>query len=148
MFQQRELLKGRTVDERPTQRSGAFRMQRFEQAGVECLDLGPACNTPVSRSWQENASWAGLSAGLAYDTSAVSDENRTLSLPMGEAYRVGLGVQWQVSKAISLGAAYEFMWAGDMPVSQGEPPDSRVPVSGSFNDSWFSFFDLNLTWKF
>ena len=24
----------------------------------------------------------------------------------------------------------------------------RGRVAGSFDDSWFSFFDLNLTWKF
>ena len=51
-----------------------------------------------------------------------------------------------MSKAVSLGAAYEFMWAGDMPVTQDSA--YRGQVSGSFNDSWFSFFDLNLTWKF
>jgi hypothetical protein len=38
------------------------------------------------------------------------------------------------------------MWGGDMPVTQDSA--YRGHVSGGFNDSWFSFFDLNLTWKF
>ena len=86
-----------------------------------------------------------LSGGVAYDSSAVSDANRTLSLPMGQAYRIGLGAQWQVSEKVNLGAAYEFMWAGDMPVTQNSA--YRGNVSGGFNDTWFSFFTLNLSWR-
>ena len=99
----------------------------------------------IGAQYRASEKWL-LSAGFAYDTSAVSDEDRTLSLPMGEAYRFGLGAQWQVSQAVSLGAAYEFMWAGDMKVNQDSAYRGRV--AGSFEDSWFSFFDLNLTWKF
>ena len=93
----------------------------------------------ASEKWQ-------LSGGFAYDSSAVSDANRTLSLPMGQAYRIGLGAQWQLSKKVNLGAAYEFMWCGDMPVVQDSAYRGRV--SGGFNDSWFSFFTLNLNWIF
>ncbi len=99
----------------------------------------------IGAQYRVSEKWL-LSAGVAYDTSAVSDENRTLSLPMGKAYRFGLGAQWQVSQAVSLGAAYEFMWAGDMPVVQDSAYRGRV--SGSYENSWFSFFDLNLTYKF
>ena len=35
-----------------------------------CLDLGPHCNTPASRSWEDRQSWAGLSAGLAWGCGA------------------------------------------------------------------------------
>ncbi|MEI6390634.1 MAG: outer membrane protein transport protein [Verrucomicrobiota bacterium] len=93
----------------------------------------------ASEKWQ-------ISGGFAYDSSAVSDANRTLSLPMGQAYRIGLGAQWQLSKKVNLGAAYEFMWCGDMPVVQDSAYRGRV--SGGFNDSWFSFFTLNLNWIF
>jgi long-chain fatty acid transport protein len=86
-----------------------------------------------------------FSAGFAYDSSAVSDANRTLSLPMGEGYRIGLGAEWQISKAVNLGAAYEFMWAGDMPVTQSS--NYRGNVAGSFENAWFCFFTLGLTWK-
>jgi long-chain fatty acid transport protein len=76
----------------------------------------------------------------------VDDENRTLGMPMGEAWRVGLGAQWRVSEAISLGAAGELMWMGDLPVNQESVFRGRV--SGSFDDSWFSFFTVNLSWTF
>ena len=133
--------------------------QNWSQFGK--VDIGVDSSNPVSLTKNLNYqdTWHGalgaqyraseqwlLSAGLAYDTSAVSDANRTLSLPMGKGYRIGLGAQWQVSKAVSLGAAYEFMWAGNMPVTQDSA--FQGTVSGSFANSWFSFFDLNLTWRF
>ena len=133
--------------------------QNWNQFGK--VDVGVDSANPVSltKSLNYQDTWHGalgaqyhaseqwlLSAGFAYDTSAVSDANRTLSLPMGKGYRIGLGAQWQVSKAVSLGAGYEFMWAGNMPVTQDSAFQGHV--SGSFENSWFSFFDVNLTWKF
>jgi long-chain fatty acid transport protein len=133
--------------------------QNWDQFGK--VDVGVDSDNPTSltKSLNYQDTWHGaigvqyhaaekwlLSAGFAYDTSAVDDQDRTLSLPMGEAYRFGLGAQWQVSKAVNLGAAYEFLWAGDMPVTQDSLYRGRV--SGGFDDSWFSFATLNLTWQF
>jgi long-chain fatty acid transport protein len=87
-----------------------------------------------------------FSAGFAYDSSAVDDENRTLALPMGEAWRIGLGAQWQVSSKINLAAAYEFLWGGDMPVDQDSVYRGRV--AGTYEDAWFSFFTVNMNWRF
>ena len=98
----------------------------------------------IGAQYRASEKWL-LSGGVAYDSSAVSDSNRTLSVPMGQAYRIGLGAQWQVSEKVNLGAAYEFLWAGDMPVTQNSA--YRGNVSGGFNDAWFSFFTLNLSWK-
>ncbi len=87
-----------------------------------------------------------ISAGLAYDSSAVDDEHRSFSAPMGENYRVGAGVQWQVKKSVTLGAAYEFLWGGDMSVQQDSP--IRGTVAGDYEDTRFSFFNLNVNWRF
>ena len=86
--------------------------------------------------------------GTAFDSSAVSSENRTVTLPMGRAWRFGLGAMWQVSRAISLNAAYEYMWCGTMSVDQGQYGSSRGRVDGAYNDAWFSFVTANLAWKF
>ena len=99
----------------------------------------------VGAQYRASEKWQ-FTTGFAYDSSAVSDANRTLSAPMGQAYRFGLGTQWQLSEKVNLGAAYEFMWAGDMPVTQNSA--YRGNVSGGFNDTWFSFLTLNLNWKF
>ena len=68
---------------------------------------------------------------------------------MGQAYRFGLGAQYQLSQAVNIGLAETFMWAGDMPVvNQGDPNSVRGRVSGSYNDAWFSITSLSLIWKF
>jgi long-chain fatty acid transport protein len=99
----------------------------------------------IGAQYRPSARWL-LSAGFAYDSSAVDDEDRTLALPVGEAYRFGLGAQWQVNECLSLGAAYEFLWEGDLKVAQDSAYRGRV--SGTFEDSWFTFFDLSLRWQF
>jgi long-chain fatty acid transport protein len=95
----------------------------------------------LTEKWQ-------LTTGFAYDSSAASDDNRTVTLPMGEAWRIGLGASWQMSEKINVNAGYEFLWAGSMSVDQGTDLSLRGRVAGDYADAWFSFFTLNLTWKF
>lgn len=133
--------------------------QNWQQFGRVAVGVDSANPTSLTTDLDYQDTWHGaigaqfraaedwlLSAGFAYDSSAVGDADRTLSLPMGEGYRFGLGAQWQVSKTVNLGAAYTFLWAGDMPVTQTSAYRGRV--SGGFNDSWFSFFTVNLAAKF
>jgi long-chain fatty acid transport protein len=88
-----------------------------------------------------------FSAGIAYDSSAVSDDKRTVTLPMGQAWRFGLGAQYAFTPALSLGAAYELVWGANMPVDQNRGPLAGR-VSGDYNNTSFNFFALNLSWKF
>ena len=133
--------------------------QNWNQFGKVDVGVNSANPTSLTTNLKYEDTWHGavgaqfrlcekwqFSAGFAYDSSAVKDADRTLSAPMGQAYRVGLGAQWQVSQKVNVGAAYEFLWGGDMPVTQDSAYRGRV--AGSFNDSWFSFFTLNASWKF
>jgi long-chain fatty acid transport protein len=88
-----------------------------------------------------------FSAGIAYDSSAVSDDKRTVTLPMGQAWRFGLGAQYAFSQALSLGAAYELAWGGTMSVDQNRGPLAGR-VAGDYNNSSLNFFALNLSWKY
>ena len=101
----------------------------------------------LGAQYQASEQWL-LSGGMAFDSSAVSSANRTVTLPMGRAWRFGLGAQYQLSRSVNIGAAYTFMWAGDMAVDQGTTGSLRGRVSGSYDNAWFSFANLNLTWKF
>ena len=89
-----------------------------------------------------------FTGGIAYDSSAVDSANRTVTLPMGQAWRFGLGATYQLNEKINIGAAYEFLWGGDLAVDQGTSTSLRGRVSGSYSDTWFSFASLNLNWKF
>jgi len=126
----------------------------YVQAGVEGgglttlnLEYEDTLHGAVGAQFRASEQWL-FSGGVAYDTSAVKDEHRTVTLPMGKAWRLGLGAQYQLNEALNLGLAYTFLWAGDMSVDQGADASVRGRVSGSFNDAWFSFITLNLTWRF
>ena len=130
------------------------------QVGVDSLVPGGAVRT-VTANLNYQDTWHGalgaqyrfsdkwqFTGGVAYDSSAVNSANRTVTLPMGQAWRFGLGASYQLSKAVNVNAGYEFLWAGNMAVTQGSDASTRGRVSGSFNDAWFSFFTLNLTYTF
>jgi len=88
-----------------------------------------------------------FSAGVSYDSSAVDDENRSVTVPMGEVWGFALGAQYAIKPNLTLGAAYEFAWLGDMPVDQQRGPLAGR-VAGDFKNSSFSFFALNLKWTY
>lgn len=119
---------------------------------------GPA-SPSLTKNLNYNDTWHGalgaeykysdqwtFTGGAAYDSSAVDDANRSPTLPMGQAYRFGLGTAWQASKSVTLDFAYEFMWVGDMSVNQTSA--YRGNVVGSYNNAWFSIVTANLTWRF
>ena len=101
----------------------------------------------VGAQYKATEKWT-FTGGVAYDTSAVDSANRTVTAPMGQAWRFGVGALYQVSQSVDVGLAYEFLWAGNMSVDQGAGNPARGHVSGSYDDSWFSFAALNLNWKF
>lgn len=88
-----------------------------------------------------------FSFGIAYDSSAVTDENRTVSVPMGEIKSFAFGAQYSLSPSLALGASYQFAWLGDMPVDQERGPLAGR-VAGEFGNTTFSFFALNLKWTY
>jgi long-chain fatty acid transport protein len=66
---------------------------------------------------------------------------------MGEAWRFALGAQYAFSQNLTVGAAYEFVWGGDMSVDQQRGPLAGR-VAGDYSSTSFNFFALNLTWKY
>lgn len=126
----------------------------YVQAGFEGgntvtakLDYQDTWHGAVGAQYRGVEKWL-FSGGVAFDSSAVKNANRTVTLPMGQAWRFGLGAQYQLSESVNLGAAYEFVWGGNLPVDQGAGNPLRGRVAGSYEDTWQSFFNLNLTWKF
>jgi len=89
-----------------------------------------------------------FTGGAAFDSSAVDSANRSVTVPMGQAWRFGVGAIYQLTEKLNLGAAYEFLWGGNMSVDQGSNLSVRGRVSGSYNDTWFSFASLSVNWKF
>ena len=88
--------------------------------------------------------------GVAYDSSAVSDNKRSWILPMQEAYRLGTGVTYALDKTIDLNFSYALVWMGDMNISQTKqlPLGDPAQVSGSFDEAWIQAFSGSVTWRF
>ncbi|MBN1548570.1 MAG: transporter [Syntrophaceae bacterium] len=99
----------------------------------------------LGAQYRYSPSWT-FTGGIAYDSSAVDDDHRSVTVPMGEAWRFALGGQYVVNPNVTVGGAYELAWTGDMPVDQRRGPTARL--EGEFEDTYFHFFALNLTWKF
>jgi long-chain fatty acid transport protein len=94
----------------------------------------------VAEPWQ-------LSAGIAYDSSMLDKDAVVPALPVGECWRFGLGSRYAWSQELTLGAAYELAWGGDldMDVERG-PLAGRV--SGTYENVAIHFVSLNAEWRF
>ena len=138
-----------------------FGWQNWNRFGKVEVGVETGNNLSVTKDLNYQDTWHGalgaqykatekwmFTGGVAFDSSAVDSAHRTVTLPMGQNWRFGLGAIYQFSQKINMGLAYEFMWGGDMPVDQGTADSLRGRVSGSYNDSWFSFVSLNMNWKF
>lgn len=88
-----------------------------------------------------------LTAGVAYDSSMLDDDQRSPALPVGEAWRFALGGLYNYSEKITLGAAYELAWSGSLPMTVSRGPVAGT-VSGEYNDTSISVISLNLNYKF
>lgn len=88
-----------------------------------------------------------LSTGFDFDNSMVSSPSRSVSAPLGNQWRYGVGAQYVLNKAMTLGAAYEFQWQGDLGLHQSANPIQGT-VAGRFSDVNINFFNINFIWKF
>ena len=100
----------------------------------------------VGTQYRVAAPWL-LTAGIAYDSSMVDDKDRTPDLPVGEAWRFGLGAGYDWSKRLALGVGYTFLWNGDLDMDVNRGPLAGR-VSGTFEDTSMNFINFYLDWKF
>jgi long-chain fatty acid transport protein len=86
-------------------------------------------------------------AGIAYDTSAVSDANRSLVMPLGTTWRLGAGATFALDQSTDLNLSWDLVWMGDMPVEQRKSLSGQR-TSGQFSNAWIQTLTGNMTWRF
>lgn len=91
------------------------------------------------------AAWT-FTAGVGYDSSAVKDQDRIVTFPLGETYRFGVGALWQVRPEVKVGLAYEYAYSPDLSLNQRGPLGGQV--SGHYSSPSVNFLALNLSWQF
>jgi long-chain fatty acid transport protein len=85
--------------------------------------------------------------GVAYDSSAVSDGNRTFTVPMGESWRIAAGATYALNKVTDVNVSWAMVWLGDLPVDQTKST-SGIRTSGQFDNAWIQALTGNMTWRF
>ncbi len=87
------------------------------------------------------------SAGFAYDSSPVSEANRAAVLAVDRQLRYGTGLQYEINRDVTVGAAWEFLDGGSAPFSNNRGPLAGT-VQGHFSTNYLNFVAFNLNWKF
>lgn len=94
--------------------------------------------------FDESSTWT---MGVAYDSSMVSDKHRTVSLPVGQQWRLGTGYQYICTENVKICVAYELMWSGDLRLFQNRGPLAGT-VAGKFSNTANNFFNLSIIREF
>jgi len=85
--------------------------------------------------------------GAAYDTSSVKTGDMSVTLPMGETYRIRTGTQYKLNQQLSLGFAYELVWMGTLNVNQTRGPLAGT-VAGEYKDAAIHALQVALQYQF
>ena len=88
----------------------------------------------VGGTYQLNQKLA-LRSGVAYDTSAVSDKNRTITIPETDRLWLSIGAGYDWSENLSLDAGFTYIIAKDAPITESrgyESDDEAQAVGGQF----------------
>lgn len=88
----------------------------------------------VGGTYQLNPKLA-LRSGVAYDTSAVSDKNRTITIPETDRLWLSIGAGYDWSENLSLDAGFTYIIAKDAPITESrgyESDDAAQAVGGQF----------------
>ncbi len=88
-----------------------------------------------------------LSAGVAYDSSPVTNSDRSIALALDRQYRYAVGALYDWRKDLTLGVAFEYMDAGSAPVDQQGGP-LRGDLKSQFKNDDVYFLALSMNWKF
>ncbi len=135
---------------------GSANWQNWSQFGLVGISVASSDPKALTQDLQYQDTWqiaAGaqyrvspellLSGGFAYDSSMVSDSQRTVSAPVGAMYRYGAGAQYQWNEHLTTGLSYELMWEGKLPLAQSKD----TVISGQFTNTLINFFSLDLVYR-
>ncbi|MEZ9267125.1 outer membrane protein transport protein [Vibrio splendidus] len=116
----------------------------FEKLQAELNTYGS--HTVKVENWEDNYRLAlgatyqvdpklALRTGVAYDTSAVSDKNRTITIPETDRTWLSVGAGYQWSEQLSLDAGFTYIIAKDAPITESRgyaSDDAAEAVGGQF----------------
>jgi long-chain fatty acid transport protein len=139
---------------------GNIGWQDWSEFGKQDLTLESTTSTTFTKDLEYDDTWHFAlgaqyrfadswlwSLGAAYDTSPTDDDTRTPDLPLDRQIRIGTGIQYDWNKDVTVGAAYEYLDAGDAEIDQQGGP-LQGSLKGEYDPNVIHFFAVNLIWKF
>jgi len=88
-----------------------------------------------------------LTGGIAYDSSPVSDSNRSIILPLGSFWTFGLGAVNKVRDGFEVNYAYSLKWSGDVSIDQERGPLAGR-VAGDYENASVQYFAVSFRWSY
>lgn len=85
--------------------------------------------------------------GVAYDSSAVDDDERTVDNPMNDSWRLATGFNYKLEQNLALHMSYTLIWLGDMDVQQTKTR-SGGSVSGQYANAALHVLGGGVVWRF
>lgn len=116
---------------------------------------GGAITTAIDRKWKDT--WhvgvaalykmtdSAFTAGLAYDSSPVEDEDRTLDLPVDEQLKFGASYSRFSRDNFAWALGFSYIWLGDGKIDQ---TTQGVRVTGEFDPNYLISFGGNIRYLF
>jgi long-chain fatty acid transport protein len=112
-------------------------------------------NTAIDRKWKDT--WhvgvgviyrmdgSAITAGVAYDSSPVEDEDRTFDLPVDEQLKIGASYSRFVRDNFGWALGLSYVWLGDGKIDQ---TTQGVKVQGEFETNYFVSVGGNVRYLF
>jgi len=97
----------------------------------------------IGAQYQYDSKWR-YSAGYSYDSALSKGKHRSAMIPMGEMSRLGGGVEYKKRSDLTVGAAMDIMWEGDLSLNGSSGPGT---LSGEYENVFLAFFAVYAKWQ-
>jgi len=139
---------------------GNIGWQDWSEFGKRDLTLRSATSKNFTQSLNYDDSWKfalGLqyrfadswlwSVGGAYAEAIADEDTRTPDGFYDRQIRIGTGIQYDWNQDVTIGAAYQYLDAGDADIDQ-DGGSLQGPLEGDYDPNAIHFLAVNLSWKF
>ena len=109
------------------------------------LDFQDTWHVALGVQYRLSEPWL-LPGGVAYDSTIYDGDEVSPALPVDENWRFDIGSNYDWSKDLTLGAAYELAWGGDLDVDVDRGP-LVGELSGSYENLAIHIICLNAEWR-
>jgi len=97
----------------------------------------------VGAQYKYTQKWT-INTGFSYDTGLSGKKHRSLAIPLGDMYRLGIGTEYKKRNDLTIGGAMDFLWEGDLLI---DSDSNGGRVSGEYSNVFMTFFTVYAKWQ-